>query len=301
MHTVDFIDDIKRLELFCDGDCDDKSASSITEFYKYGKVYAWTNEKMSLYPETNLIGKKVLTITSSGDHALDAILKGATDIDCIDINIFCKYYSALKIAMIKKYDYNEFFDNMLLFLTGEITKEKFKILNDISIYLTPLEIEFWDTYIKLNKGFSSNKFFSLGFLNGKNSSYHLKDKYIELKDKIEGAHIKYYDGDLVNVNCILNDNKYDYIYLSNIIDRIHTINEGDDRCTLIKNMLNYLNKKGIIYNYFFLDLYSTNENYIGELLTEDYQEIKRKLKFNYYYDLEDKSYMTLAVLEMKKR
>lgn len=292
--------DCNKLLRFLNGAFYNKE-ESITGFSSVGEVYKWTNEFLDIYPKDNLENKKVLTITASGDHALDAILKGATDIDCIDINIFCKYYSALKIAMIKKYDYNEFFDNMLLFLTSEFAKEKFKILNDINIYLTPLEIEFWDTYIELNEGFSSDKFFSLSFLNGKNSSYCLKDKYVELKDKIVDSNIKYYDGDLVNIGYVLDGKKYDCIYLSNILDRIRTINESEDRCVLIKNMLNHLNKKGIIYNYYFLDLYNANEDYVKELLTKDYQEIKRKIKFNYYCDLEDKSQMTLAVLEMKKR
>lgn len=301
MHTVDFIDDIKRLELFCENGYKSNETSSITKFDKCDRVYAWTNEKMNLYPKENFDGKKILTITSSGDHALDAILKGATDIDSIDINIFCKYYSAFKIAMIKKYDYKDFYYKIDTFLNGNLKIEKLKILDDICIYLTPAEIEFWITYIELNNSYSSNDFFYLSFLSGKDNSYYSVDKYVILKDKIADCNIKYYDGDLLDAHNILNDKKYDYMYLSNIIDRIRTVNESEDKCFLIKNMLNRLNKKGIIYNYFFLDLYNANEDYIRKLLTNDYQEIKRKIKFNYYCDLEDKSQMTLSVLEMKKR
>lgn len=92
--------------------------SDVTGFYEMDKTYKWTNELMKLYPQDDFNDKKILTITASGDHALEAVLNGAKDIDSIDINIFSKHFSELKIAMIKKYDHMDFFRNI-----GDFTKE----------------------------------------------------------------------------------------------------------------------------------------------------------------------------------
>lgn len=47
---------------------------------------------MSLYPKENLKDKKILTITSSGDHALNCVLNGARNIASFDVNIFSNMY-----------------------------------------------------------------------------------------------------------------------------------------------------------------------------------------------------------------
>ena len=86
--------------------------TSFTSFGNFDPSYLWTNEDMKLYPKENLKGKNILTITSSGDHALNAILNGGSMIDSFDVNIFSKYVSALKIAMIKKYGYYETTKNL---------------------------------------------------------------------------------------------------------------------------------------------------------------------------------------------
>ena len=81
--------------------------NDITRFESADEIYACTNEELFLYPNDET--KKVLSVTSGGDHILNAILNGATDICSFDINRFCKYYSDLKIAMIKKYPKEEFY------------------------------------------------------------------------------------------------------------------------------------------------------------------------------------------------
>ena len=58
----------------------------ITSFGNFDPSYLWTNEDMKLYPKENLKGKDILTITSSGDHALNAILNGGNIIDSFDLH-----------------------------------------------------------------------------------------------------------------------------------------------------------------------------------------------------------------------
>lgn len=46
--------------------------SNITVFYEMDRTYKWTNKLMKLYPQDNFNDKKILTITGSGEHALEA-------------------------------------------------------------------------------------------------------------------------------------------------------------------------------------------------------------------------------------
>ena len=70
-------------------------------------IYPFTNENLFEYYNKNLENKRVISVTSSGDHILHAALGGAKEIIGFDINRFCKYYCALKIALIKTYNINE--------------------------------------------------------------------------------------------------------------------------------------------------------------------------------------------------
>ena len=115
-HSSDIKTDLSLLKLFVKNkEPQILEHNDLTKFESGDLVYAWTTEYLSLYYEKNLIGKKVLSVTSSGDHILHSVLSGATDVTGFDINRFCKYYSALKIAMIKKYEYEEFFEKIRYF------------------------------------------------------------------------------------------------------------------------------------------------------------------------------------------
>ena len=128
--------------------------NKLSNFQIAGKVYPFTNEYLKDYYEKDLIGKKVLSVTSSADHILHAIYAGANSVTAFDINRFCKYFSALKIAMLKKYDYNDFIKNINNFIAinPHINYEKNiddfkKTLNDVSKNLTNNELDFFRKFI----------------------------------------------------------------------------------------------------------------------------------------------------------
>lgn len=76
---------------------------------EYGAVYPWFNERLECYFNyLNQEDKNALAITSSGDHVIYAALAGNKLIDACDINRFAKYYSALKIALLRTYDIKNF-------------------------------------------------------------------------------------------------------------------------------------------------------------------------------------------------
>ena len=75
------------------------------------QMYSLTTENISAYlKKIDLTNKKVLTVTSSGDHMLNMAFQDCKKIDCFDLNKNAYFMQELKIASIKKLDYEEFLD-----------------------------------------------------------------------------------------------------------------------------------------------------------------------------------------------
>lgn len=62
--------------------------NDLTIYSSGDNIFPWTNEALREYYEKDLSDKKVLTVTSSGDHILHAALGGAKQITGFDINRF---------------------------------------------------------------------------------------------------------------------------------------------------------------------------------------------------------------------
>lgn len=240
----------------------------------YGPIYPETNEYISLYYEKDLKDKKVLSVTASGDHILHAVLAGATNITGFDVNRFTKYYSSLRVAMVKSYDDIKFLSNHQLFFNSIKALPKLAkfddtlyrsclnniihILSDISSNLTSEEKLFWNEYIKIaTKTYVSRHL----FVDIDNESclvnklaYLEPSKYEILKSNLNEANIKYIDSNVNQLDKIVTEN-YDFIYLSNIIERIllkdvyfssPSEESVDESIDLLIYLSNILNKGGII-------------------------------------------------------
>lgn len=222
--------------------------NSLTPFGLADKVYPFTNEYIKNYYYKNLDNKKVLSITSSADHIIHSIYAGATDITAFDINRFCKYYSALKIAMIKRYNFDNFVQNINNFISitpYNITKDAIKSfeisLSDISIYLTEDEINFFnkliDIYTENNLSTSLFRYFHTI----KSNIYYDKDNYNYLKHKIDNANVKYIDSGIDKLSNKV-DSTYDFMYISNILSYVSELNIP----YVLKDLSSIINKNGII-------------------------------------------------------
>ena len=233
--------------------------SLITSFTSLEPSYMWTNEKMSLYPKDNYKGKNVLTVTSSADHILSAVLNGADNIDAFDINLYSKYISALKIAMIRKYDY-ECFSNFINSFnkTGrfDLNCKKTNFIYEVEKYLTKDEMNFWICYQRLIFQKKIN-FDDIIYLSGdfRNNLYYERKIYEDLKEKLKNVNINYFDSDISDIKKHINKT-YDVIFLSNILEYVIPSNTKvsvDRYNELIKTLDSILNIGGILYGYIFSD------------------------------------------------
>lgn len=245
---------------------DDKIYSKITNFGKLEETYFFTNEDMHLYEKENLKDKKVLTITSSGDHALNSILNGAEIIDSFDINLYSKYISALKIAMIKRYNFHEFYRKIEWIILNKNFRynKKDNIIEDIKNYLSYDEYKFLsyldDIFIKNPNAFY--KIINLSVMCGLNKYENQKD-YKILRKNLNNVKITYYDCDILDIHKELNYNKYDVIYISNVLEHIlcsGTFKYIKNYQTVIKILdeLMYPNSKIYGYDFSFIGDYKAN-------------------------------------------
>lgn len=100
---------------------EEKHDDDVTKFSRYTSTYLFSNENQTSYfYNKTYINNSILTVTASGDFALNYLLKGAKKITCFDVNRFSRYVTELKIAAIKALDEIEFLD----YLTYENIKHK---------------------------------------------------------------------------------------------------------------------------------------------------------------------------------
>lgn len=100
-----------------------KLANRNTERYdKYCNIYPWSNENLGgVFESLYKANSKTLTVCSSGDHVLNAILYGCKDITAFDINKFTFYYLDLKMAAIESFSLQDF----LKFMPGVLNDNEY--------------------------------------------------------------------------------------------------------------------------------------------------------------------------------
>lgn len=251
--------------------------SLITPFGCTESSYLWTNENMYLYDNEDLKDKKILTVTSSGDHALNAILNGAKNIDSFDINLYSKYVSALKIAMIKKYDYNAFYYrvNWIENIGGLNFNAKENMVEELKEYLTYDEYMFWKTeeYLRINNKICFYDIVNTNLYRNLNK-YNNVYSYKKLRRMLGDVSIIYNDFDIKDISDNIN-NKYDCIYVSNILEFF--LSSDKEYKKVVQSLDGILNKRGKIHGYDFN--WNMNAKYIDKYpnnLDYKYSETKDK-------------------------
>lgn len=210
--------------------------------YAGGLIYPWTNEAVkNYYDYIDLTNKKSLCITSSADHILHAILCGSTYVDAIDKNIFAKYYAALKIALIKTYDFEIFFSKFSnVFIRNDID------LDELTPHIEDYIKDFWKEMFKNPKYL--NIYTSDGYLTPiiNNCAFFDKELYKKMQDNLKKSEIKFYDLNIASrKTCETLNNSYSAIFASNTYEHLKPTKHK----TYFKNCYNLLDNNGILYNY----------------------------------------------------
>ena len=76
---------------------------------RFDSIYPFTTENISGYMSSlDLSNKRVITVTGSGDHVINAIKAGSSEITTFDINPLSKNNLDLKLSGIKFLSYEDF-------------------------------------------------------------------------------------------------------------------------------------------------------------------------------------------------
>ena len=241
-------------------------------------VYKVTNENMNDENYIRLLqdNDRILSVIGSGDQILNSILFGSRDIDAFDISRFPKYFLELKLAAIRCLSYEEFINFFY-----DRTSFNRKIFERVLNYTSKEAREFWEGVCKtkifpinFNKFFPRDVYQSTLFAENtflkkerekaiEYNPYLDEANYKEMKRRIEGIHIKYLTGNVVNLGYI-KDRTYDLVNLSNIwmyqeeiSDPLHRRGESKFK-NFITNLR--LGEDGKVINYLF-DYYPLSVSY----------------------------------------
>lgn len=200
------------------------------------RVYGNTNERLlELFESIDITNKSVLAVMSSGDYLIMSHLFGAKSVECYDINPITYRYYYLKrwlnqngsLDLENKCNYN-------------------KVVNIINSVVPTSEIEkeckeFWQEIFKNfnDKDYSNNRLIIT-------RSSFLIFYYIEMGDKIgqilSSVDPVFYNFDIRDKSGLGLDKKYDYVFISNILD---CNNRNVETLSIIrKNLASILNKDG---------------------------------------------------------
>ena len=201
-------------------------------------VYAFSNENLdNSLGKLDFDGKSVLTVGSSGDQTLMAILGGATKITLADANPMAKYYVQLKLAAIKNLSqdhFNFYFEPSNIFNP--------KCYAQVSHDLDPESKTFWDSIImdvdeSIRIEMIHNMFHDYSFTPFSVFSYrHNKSVYDRLQQQLRNVEIDYQTCDFLDFHKI--DGKYDAILLSNVYDYITNRRFNNEIAKISEKLLN---------------------------------------------------------------
>lgn len=195
---------------------------------KFFWIYPFTNENINGYIDMfNLKDKSLLTTGSSGDQAINAILKGCKDITIIDINPFTKYYFNLKKAALLILNYEEFckffcyidYPKVFKYNNEAFNYEGYNKLKELLKEIDEESFMFWDTLFDVCKANDvRKKLFEhdeerLSVVKGMNLYLKDEDMFNKSKIKLKNINPKFIKGDIFKTKL---KKSYDNIFLSNI-------------------------------------------------------------------------------------
>lgn len=196
--------------------------------WKFSKIYPFTTENIAGYIKYfDLEDKSLLSVGSSGDQIINAILNGCNDVTLLDVNPYAKYYYYLKLASIMCLDIDEFMEFLRFKDYPKVFSDNKNVFNKkgfekVKETLSSLDYEsslFWNELFKRFRPIDiRNNLFSLDedrtyVITGCNSYLEDEKQYNETRNRIRYVKPNFIHGDLFKLDL---NNKYDNIWLSNI-------------------------------------------------------------------------------------
>lgn len=226
---------------------------------RFNSIYPFTSENIAGYMrDLNLTGKKVITVTGSTDHILNAILQGATEITTFDINPLTKPYMDLKISALKNLSYEDFI-KLLLFESN--MNLDYSIISSLDM---PDESKmFWleqlSTFKNNGNELRNSSLFNTKYFNPNSklwqNLYLEKSKYNLLKQQIKDANITFINASLKDLKV---DEHFDYMFLSNISDYLSLMYSCDTLKKYRDLLIEFQKRIDIIYFAYLYDIGNSN-------------------------------------------
>lgn len=271
------------------------SSSDLT-FGKESFIYTFTNEDIKSYlTYFPLKEKEILTVTGSGDHILNMLLD-VDQLDTFDINLFAYYFFVLKKYAIASLELDEYLD-FLSMTTPSFDQKTFgkikQVWKDEKDALDFFEYIFHigqASYLKQTPLFVNNKIEDKEE-NISRNRYLEEEQYYALKKTILDKRVLFHHSAIQSLQL---EQKFDYIFLSNITDYLHNMFTGDVlkkyKKFLYSSLIPMLKEDGKIISYL----------YDGEMKGCNQEEVRNTLCYHFSAQVIGKDKILIYTKEMRK-
>lgn len=222
---------------------------------RFNSIYPFTSENIAGYmKDLDLTSKKVITVTGSTDHILNAILQGATEITTFDINPLTKPYMDLKISALQNLSYEDFI-KLLLFESNMNLDYSIISSLDMSDESKMFWLEQLSKYNNSGIELRNSSLFNTKYFNPNSklwqNLYLEKNKYNLLKQQLKDTNITFINTSIKDLKV---DEHFDYIFLSNISDYLSLMYDIDTLKQYRDLLIEFQKKIDIIYFAYLYDI-----------------------------------------------
>ena len=226
---------------------------------RFNSIYPFTSENIAGYmKDLDLIGKKVITVTGSTDHILNAVLQGATEITTFDVNPKTEPYMDLKISAVRNLLYEDFI-KLLLFENN--MNLDYNIIS--SLDMSKKSRAFWlEQLSKFNNNgieLRNSSLFNTKYFNPDSklwqNLYLEKSKYDLLKQRLNGVNITFVNASLKDLKI---EENFDYMFLSNISDYLNLMYSRNQLINYRNLLIQFQKRINTIYFAYLYDIGNSN-------------------------------------------
>ena len=204
------------------------------DFTEFSKIYPTSNENLKEYVK-DLYHKRVLCVSSSGDHLLNALNQGAFEIDTFDINRYSPLFQELKMEAIKYLEPQDVLNYFIYYKKKYYLKFREYLRKDLR--------DFFDYVYRYSDMMINSKLFFKSMGTVYNNNYNDIQSIERLKESLEYLSHRHINANIYALPYYINE-PYDAIYFSNILAYE---NDFDKYLNFVRYMTNYLTPNGTLY------------------------------------------------------